>query len=96
VGFDPADGFLDSLADPNRELAHEWDHDHDRHVFQKRLSVIQSDSKPTTGEAVRRFAGDGQPAAEVARDSGLTGNAVILAKSWILKRAREEAGDLLG
>ena len=43
VGLDPADRFLDSLADPNGDLAREWDVDHDRHVFQKLLSIVQPD-----------------------------------------------------
>ena len=30
VGLDPADGFLERLADPNGDLAREWDRDHDQ------------------------------------------------------------------
>ena len=77
-------------------LAREWDLDHDRHVFRKLQTVVQPDFTPTTWEAFRRFALDGLPAAEVAEDLGLTVNAVLQAKSRILKRLREEAGDLLG
>src|SRR5271156_3628551 len=43
AGVDPADGFLDSLADPDGDLAREWDMDHDRDVFQKLLAVVQPD-----------------------------------------------------
>jgi RNA polymerase sigma-70 factor (ECF subfamily) len=95
VGFDPAEGFLASLADPNGDLAREWDMDHDRHVFQKLLSVVQPDFSATTWEAFRRFAVSGRPAAEVADEMGLSVNAVIQAKSRVLKRLREEAGELL-
>jgi len=95
VGLDPADGFLDSLADPNGNLAREWDIDHDRHVFQKLLAVVQPDFSPATWEAFRRFAVDGRPAAMVAEEMGLSVNSVIQSKSRILKRLREEAGDLL-
>ncbi len=35
VGMEPFDAFLDGLAEPNSELAREWDLDHDRHIFQK-------------------------------------------------------------
>jgi hypothetical protein len=76
VGIDACDAFLDGLAEPNSELAHEWDLDHDRHLFQKLQTIVQ-------------------PAAQVAAELGLTVNAVTLAKSRILKRLREEAGDLL-
>ena len=36
------------------------------------------------------------PAVLVAAELGLSENAIILAKSRVLKRLREEAGDLLG
>ena len=94
--MDATDGFLNSLADPNGELAREWDMDHDRHVFEKLLAVVQSDFNSTTWEAFRRFAVDGLPAAVVAEELGLSVNAILQAKSRILKRLREEAGDLLG
>ncbi len=56
---------------------------------------MQPGFDPTTWEAFRRFAIEGLPAAQVAAELGLTVNAVTLAKSRILKRLREEAGDLL-
>jgi RNA polymerase sigma-70 factor, ECF subfamily len=95
VGVDATDGFLNSLADPGGDLAREWDLDHDRHVFEKLLAVVQPDFSATTWEAFRRFAVDGLPAATVAEETGLSVNAVLQAKSRILKRLREEAGDLL-
>ena len=50
---------------------------------------------PTTWESFRRCAIEGLPAEQVAAEMGLSVNAVTLAKSRILKRLREEAGDLL-
>jgi RNA polymerase sigma-70 factor (ECF subfamily) len=96
VGVDATDGFLDTLADPNGELAREWDMDHDRHVFEKLLAVVQPDFSSSTWEAFRRFAVDGLPASRVAEEMGLSVNAVLQAKSRVLKRLREEAEDLLG
>jgi len=95
IGWGPCDAFLDGLAKPNSELAREWDLDHDRHIFQKLQKAVQPGFAPATWEAFRRFALDGLPAAQVAAELGLTVNAVTLAKSRILKRLREEAGDLL-
>jgi RNA polymerase sigma-70 factor, ECF subfamily len=95
IGLGPCDAFLDGLAKSNSELAREWDLDHDRHIFQKLQTVVQAGFAPVTWEAFRRFALDGLPAAQVAEELGLTVNAVTLAKSRILKRLREEAGDLL-
>jgi RNA polymerase sigma-70 factor (ECF subfamily) len=96
VGLDPADGFLDRLADPDGDLARGWDREHDKHVTQKLLAIVRPDFSPATWESFRRFALDGLPAAEVAAGLGMTENAVIRAKSRILKRLREEAGELLG
>jgi RNA polymerase sigma-70 factor (ECF subfamily) len=96
VGLDPVEGFLDRLADPDGDLAREWDREHDRHVTQRLLAVVQPDFSAATWEAFRRFALDGLPAARVAGELGMTENAVIRAKSRILKRLREEAGELLG
>jgi len=95
VGLDPCNAFLDGLADSNSELAREWDLDHDRQIFQKLQMVVRPEFSPTTWEAFRRFALDGLPAAQVAAELGLSVNAVTLAKSRILKRLREVAGDLL-
>jgi hypothetical protein len=66
----PGRRFLDSLADPNGELAREWDMDHERHVFEKLLAIVQPDFSPTTWAAFRRFAVDGLPSAKVAEDLG--------------------------
>ena len=95
VGLDPADGFLERMSDPNDDLAREWDRDHDKHVVEKLLAVVQPDFTPATLEAFRRFGVDGIPAGRVAEELGLSENAMILAKSRVLKRLREEAGDLL-
>jgi RNA polymerase sigma-70 factor (ECF subfamily) len=91
VGLDPADDFLNRLSDPNGELAREWDREHDRHVVHKLLSIVQPDFQPETWQAFRRFALDGLPAAEVARELQVSVNAVLRVKSHILERLREEA-----
>ncbi len=93
VGFDATDGFLQQLADPNGDLAREWDQDHDRHVFQKLLSIVQPDFSSVSWEAFRKFALDGLPASLVAEELGISENAVLQAKSRILKRLAE-AGEL--
>ena len=96
VGQDLTDGFLDRLADPDGDLAREWDREHDKHVTQKLLAVVQPDFSPATWQAFCRFALDGLPAARVSEELGITENAVIRSKARVLKRLREEAGELLG
>src|ERR1019366_10658239 len=89
------DDFLSQLEDPNSELAKEWDREHDRHVSQKLLELVKNDFEPTTWDAFCRFALEGTPAAKVAVEFGISENAVLLAKSRVLKRLRREAGDFL-
>jgi len=90
-----ADSLLSQLADPTSDLAHQWDRDHDRHVFQKLLDVVQADFEPKTWQAFLRFAQEGRSAAGVAEELGMSESAVVQAKFRVLKRLREEAGELL-
>ena len=91
-----ADQLIAQLADPNSDLARRWDRDHDQHVFQKLLAVVQADFEPKTWQAFTHFAMEGRPAAQVAGALEMSESAVIQAKFRVLKRLREEAGDLLG
>jgi RNA polymerase sigma-70 factor, ECF subfamily len=92
---DGSEGFLSQLEDPASNLAKEWDRQHEEHVFQKVLASIESDVSPSTWEAFRRSAIDGQPAAEVATALGISENAVWIAKFRVLKRLRAEAAGLV-
>src|SRR5262249_50209725 len=86
---------LARLEDSNSDLARQWDRDHDRHVLQKLLAVVQPDFEPRTWQAFTRFALDGLAVADVARELALSESAVVQAKFRVVKRLREEAGDLV-
>ena len=92
---DLTDQFLDRLEAPNGDLAQEWDKEHDRYLLEKLLTIVQPDFDPMTWNAFRRFAIDGLPAARVSEELDLTEGGVLQAKSRILRRLRQEAGDLL-
>ena len=94
-GGSEVEELLTQLEDSSSELARQWDQDHDKHVFQRLLAVVETDFAPVTWQAFTRFALDSQPAARVAADLGMSISAVIQAKSRVLKRLREEAGDLM-
>ncbi len=95
MGGPETDQLLAQLADPTSDLARQWDQDHDKHVFQKLLAIVEGDFEPRTWQAFTRFALEGRPAAQVAGELGLTESAVVQAKFRILKRLRAEAGGLL-
>jgi RNA polymerase sigma-70 factor (ECF subfamily) len=95
MGGPETEQLLAQLADPTSDLARQWDQDHDKHVFRKLLAIVEGDFEPSTWQAFTRFAVEGRPAAQVAGELGLTESAVVQAKFRILKRLREEAGELL-
>lgn len=89
------DHLLSQLEDSTSEPAQQWDRDHDKHLFDRLLALVRSDFEPATWEAFIRFALDGEPAARVAAQIGISESAVMQAKFRVLKRLREEAGDFL-
>ena len=94
IGDDP-DQFLSQLEDSKSDLSRQWDRDHDEHVFQKLLAVVESDFEPQTWRAFNRFAIEGESAASVALELGMSQSAVVQAKFRVLKRLRQEAGEFL-
>jgi RNA polymerase sigma-70 factor (ECF subfamily) len=86
---------LDQLADPASVLSRSWDDEHDRYVTRTLLASIRLEFQPATWRAFERQVSDGQPAAEVARALGMSVNAVLIAKSRVLKRLREKAAGLV-
>lgn len=95
TNLDPTDQLLAQLDDPSSKLSAEWDREHDRFVFDKLLAVVRPGCEPATWQAFQLFAIEGRSAAETAAQTGLTENAVMLAKSRILKRLRLEAAGLI-
>jgi RNA polymerase sigma-70 factor, ECF subfamily len=93
-GADPGDA-LDYLADPSSALWRSWDEEHDRHVIKSLLKSIQLEFQPATWRAFERVVQEGRPASEVAEELDLSTNAVLIAKSRVLKRLREKAAGLV-
>jgi RNA polymerase sigma-70 factor (ECF subfamily) len=56
---------------------------------------VQGDFKPVTWQAFRRHVMEGEPALEVAKALKLSLNSVLLAKSRVLKRVRQELAGLV-
>jgi RNA polymerase sigma-70 factor (ECF subfamily) len=81
---------LEQLADPNSSLSQLWNQEHDRHVTHRLMNMIQPQFEAKTWQAFRRVALDGVKAAAVAEELGMTVNAVLLAKSRVLCRLRQE------
>jgi RNA polymerase sigma-70 factor (ECF subfamily) len=86
---------LDQLCDPASELSRGWDEQHDHHVLHGLLERVCPEFTESTWQAFRRTALDGVSARQTAAELGLTVNAVLIARSRVLARLRQEAGNLL-
>lgn len=86
---------LDQLENPDSPLSRRWDEEHDHYLAGRLLQVVENDFEPTTWQAFRRLALEDASAAEVARDLGMTVNAVLLARARVLRRLRQEVKGLI-
>jgi RNA polymerase sigma-70 factor (ECF subfamily) len=90
LGEDAWQQRLDELADPASNLSGRWDREHDAFVLARLTELIEPEFESKTWQAFQRTVLLGQPTAQVAAELQTTVNAVLLAKSRILQRLREE------
>ena len=90
-----AESVLAQLADPDGGLSRLWDEQHDRHVLHSLMELVRPEFTPSTWQAFLRVALDGVPARTAAKELGLSVNAVLIAKSRVLTRLRQEARGLV-
>jgi RNA polymerase sigma-70 factor (ECF subfamily) len=89
------DAQLAQLEDPESDLSKLWDQEHDQHVLRRLRELLEPEFNPVTWQAFTRTALKGERAATVAADLGMTVNAVLLAKSRVLRRLRQESQGLI-
>ena len=94
-GGSPFEEYLSQLEDPHSGLSGEWDREHDRYLLRRLLELVERDFRPATWQAFQRLVLERRPAAEVAADLGLSVNAVLIAKSRVLERLRQEGRGLI-
>ena len=87
---------LDQLEEPASEVARMWDKEHDEFVLRRLLETIEPEFSPATWHAFQRQTVDGLTASQAAAELGVTANAVLIAKSRVLRRLRQEASGLIG
>lgn len=86
---------FDQLIDSTSDLSRMWDHEHDQWVIRRLLELLKPEFTLRTWQAFHRVAIDGARPDDVASELEMSVNAVLLAKSHILKRMREEAAGLI-
>jgi RNA polymerase sigma-70 factor (ECF subfamily) len=95
VGGSDAWNRLDELTDPDSGISKLWDQEYDEHIAARTLERVRVDFTPTTWEAFTRQVIEGRPACDVAKELGISRNAVLVAKSRVLTRIRTELAGLL-
>lgn len=86
---------IENLADPVSVASLEWDKAHDKAVFEKIISYVKNDFEEATWRAFELHGIAGKPAKQVAEMLGTSPNVVMLARSRVLRRMREEAKGLI-
>src|SRR5262249_18013470 len=86
---------LEELESHESALSRLWDREHDQHVVASLLKRVQGDFAPVTWQAFLRHVQGAESAGQVAEPPGLPLNSVLLAKSRVLKRLRQELTGLV-
>jgi RNA polymerase sigma-70 factor, ECF subfamily len=86
---------LEELEDPDSSLSQLWNQEHDDHVTRRLLEMIKPRFEAITWQAFQRHVLEGASVDEVARDLGLSPNAVFIAKSRVLRLLRQESQVLI-
>ena len=94
-GDSDLDARLAQLDDPASEMSQIWNREHDQYVLRQLLSLAEPHFEPTTWQAFCRVALDGANADVVAQETGISRNAVIIAKCRVLNRLRQESEGLI-
>lgn len=85
----------DSLIDSDAALSHLWDEQHDLHVLNGLMRLVRPEFTDSTWQAFRRLAIEAETPEVVAAELGLSVNAILIAKSRVLNRLRQEAQGLV-
>lgn len=86
---------LNLLEDSASAISQMWDRQHDLFVVRQLLELSRARFSPETWTAFTRVALNGERPDIVAREMGLSLNAIFIAKSRVLNRLRQEAGGLV-
>lgn len=82
---------LAELESPTSELSQLWNEEHDRYVLRQLLALVKPHFAPNTWTAFSRVALKREKPRDVASEMQISLNAVVTAKSRVLRRLRQEA-----
>lgn len=90
------DDRLAQLEDPDSALGRIWDREHDEFIVRRLMERIEPEFAPSTWKSFRLLVLEERSPADVAEGLGLSVNAVLIAKSRVLRRLRQEGRGLIG
>lgn len=86
---------VDQLEDPDSALSRLWNQEHDLHVIRRLFELIEPQFEDKSRQAFRYVVIEGLKAGLAAERLGISTNAVLIAKSRILKQLRRELQGLI-
>ncbi|WP_146431022.1 RNA polymerase sigma factor [Blastopirellula retiformator] len=86
---------LSELEDESSSISQQWGREHDLEVTRRMLDQLKTSFEPKTWEAFDLLTREELPAKEVAMRLSISVASVYQAKSRVLSRLRQSAGDLL-
>lgn len=84
---------LEALASPDN-VAEASESEYRRVLCERALRLVRTDFPPQTWQLFWQVSVEGRPGVEVARELGVSANAVYLARGRVLARLREELAEL--
>ena len=93
VGRQTGDAGLSGVYEPD-DASTFWDQEFNRHLAARALELMQREFQETTWKACWELTFNNRPAADVARELGISENACYIAKGRVLRRLRELLGEL--
>lgn len=85
---------LEEIAGPD-DTDPFWEVEYRRHLVSRAMQLMQAEFEPATWKACWETVAYGKPAEQVARQLGISVNAVYLAKSRVLRRLHQELEGLV-
>lgn len=88
-------GLIEQLADPDSTASSDFDREHDKTVFRHAAEIVKNEFNENHWKAFVRHAINGEPVAKVAEQLNVSVNVVLLAKSRVSRRIREEVREMI-
>ena len=95
VSRNAATGTVLNMVAADRDVGSSWDLSYQQSLFESAMRILESEFRPKTWEAVKKYVVENRSAAEIAKETGLSVWTIYAAKSRLMARLREELRGLL-